>query len=1111
MSTDASSSSREPQAILQDMGVNASFDNLLSFSFGDLQTILGAILTKLDQHGSALGQGTPGAPSLASRLQALEDADLASAGERLKLIEDKIQDAEWAKGATGSDGASEGISTKIRHVEEELSKQIRDLESSLNGRVSTLEVDLRMLKESQPSRPPTAAASVARTPTPRAAGTPPPIANPEALGDLEDKVRVLEKQVNDLQAELASVAEKNDAKADLQIEGDKADFETLEKYTKRFCSILEKDVRKNRESISEVASEMGALNSQQELKHNHSVGVADKLRTEVNDLTAWRSDIDAMLDKLKSETEALEKDGKQAQQELQELKTRVDQLPADLENLAPAPKSTLPSSSLFVLGKDGAVERWGDSGHAITGLNNPVGSNVYDSKLIPMTARGKVQPVLDAVFAGNATVTETIPLHSANGGTIDVKVDFRPIMDIAMVKVLSVEVKQAAYPTERILAADKSGIVTQWSDFAKQLTGVPTEQALGQMLAEFLDPDTKLDADNIFHRAQGGKLTLDHHFSFLDSHGIVSTVTACCHPNRVANKIEGLTLVGGRCNVTIERTGKGHGTAGVADDIELFSLSPDGKIRDWNAQSVALTGINVDDVVGKSLVEDLLDEQSKDEVKEFLFPSVEREEENSPELLAELYLMVGKDGDKVPLNVAMSLDRDATGKIVSIVARFVNEHLIRLHKDIRRVQKDIRGAIGAEMDNFVTHEELQSKLDNYQPAGDETVDQDIAANRAQIASLQERISALASAPTPARNSSFKSLDLGAISDGDAHGVKKALSLLEARQLDLESMLEQKAARQQAENLKRTIDDLFSSLLQLKARVDDAFGKTDKSEEQQRILSLVNEQLEPIEQRLTEQEGITAGLTKDKASWSELNLILEDKANASDLGTKANRSYAEALFERINNALHTELARLKSDESAKGLAGDVERLQQILEGKADINEVNELRHDVHIALERAQNVPEDTAAGANRALVHNYRCLSCDKFLPVLVSKPTFSSHSSNMPPGDPDSLAPKIHFHRHKFHQTPPTTPTSNLEASARSPRAGRGARTARDFDGSPPRHRPHTVYATPASGLSQPPRTAPAPHAGGGGLGDSGRDASPAKRAPIQPPPDPYKQIQHD
>lgn len=119
----------------------------------------------------------------------------------------------------------------------------------------------------------------------------------------------------------------------------------------------------------------------------------------------------------------------------------------------------------------------------------------------------------------------------------------------------------------------------------------------------------------------------------------------------------------------------------------------------------------------------------------------------------------------------------------------------------------------------------------------------------------------------------------------------------------------------------------------------------------------------------------------------------------------------------------------------------------MDNKADRTDIMRLEEMID---ELKKKEEEENAAGSARPYVHNYRCLSCDKFLPVLHQKSYPAIPKDSLPANVSDSLAPKIHYERHMFHKTttpqPPQTP--KLQQSPRLPAV-------------PPQHgRPHTQPA---------------------------------------------------
>ncbi|CAM8932849.1 unnamed protein product [Rhodiola kirilowii] len=97
----------------------------------------------------------------------------------------------------------------------------------------------------------------------------------------------------------------------------------------------------------------------------------------------------------------------------------------------------------------------------------------------------------------------------------------------------------------------------------------------------------------------------------------------------------------------------------------IFAVDSDGCINGWNGKVAELTGVSVEDVMGKSLVDDLVYAESKETVDKLLYGALQGEEDRNVEI--KLKTFGPEQGDKaVYLVVNACSSKDYTNKIVGV-------------------------------------------------------------------------------------------------------------------------------------------------------------------------------------------------------------------------------------------------------------------------------------------------------------------------------------------------------------------------------------------------------------------------------------------------------------
>ncbi|KAK8955515.1 Phytochrome B [Platanthera guangdongensis] len=97
--------------------------------------------------------------------------------------------------------------------------------------------------------------------------------------------------------------------------------------------------------------------------------------------------------------------------------------------------------------------------------------------------------------------------------------------------------------------------------------------------------------------------------------------------------------------------------------VPIFAVDVDGRINGWNAKVAELIGLSVEEAMGKSLVEELVFEDSAAEVEKFLSRALRGEEDKNVEIKLQTF---GSQKLKKAIYVIVNAcsSRDYTNEIV---------------------------------------------------------------------------------------------------------------------------------------------------------------------------------------------------------------------------------------------------------------------------------------------------------------------------------------------------------------------------------------------------------------------------------------------------------------
>jgi hypothetical protein len=249
--------------------------------------------------------------------------------------------------------------------------------------------------------------------------------------------------------------------------------------------------------------------------------------------------------------------------------------------------------------------------------------------------------------------------------------------------------------------------------------------------------------------------------------------------------------------------------------------------------------------------------------------------------------------------------------------------------------------------------------------------------------------------------------LGEVSDSHSKDIRTLFGAIK----ELSDLLEEKADAKKLHDLEDSRELIKEDILKLKADLEQ---KADKLDNQQLSLALKKVTVdfqdlkdESVLRGVIEQLSSNINLLfETKADAQLVQRALQEKGDAKVLATKANRSYCEALVERVTkslNQLSTKVDNLASNSTFHSeIQQQIAALKKALQNKADREEL--LQHLTSV-IESTSTAVAPVEAGleatVSRSKLPVMYCLSCDR--PLTRFNPTPSQPAVPLLPSAPPS------------------------------------------------------------------------------------------------------------
>jgi PAS domain S-box-containing protein len=351
------------------------------------------------------------------------------------------------------------------------------------------------------------------------------------------------------------------------------------------------------------------------------------------------------------------------------------------------------NAPIFGIDADGKVNEWNQRAEKITGFNKKevMGLDLV-ADFIKDDYKVSVGEVLEKALKGEETANFEFSLFTQSGDRVNVLLNSTTRRDASgktvgvvgvgqdITELNKVLVEQARISNDLtrlidtanapIFGIDAYGKVNEWNQQAEKITGFNKDEVMGRSLvSDFITDDYKASVGEVLEKALKGEETANYEFPLFTKSGDRVDVLLNSTTRRDASgKTVGVVGVGQDITklnkVLVEQERISNDLTQLIDtaNAPIFGIDADGKVNEWNQQAEKITGFNKEEVMGRDLVADFIEDDYKASVGEILEKALKGEETASFE-----FPLFTKSGDRVDVLLNSTTRRDASGKTVGVV------------------------------------------------------------------------------------------------------------------------------------------------------------------------------------------------------------------------------------------------------------------------------------------------------------------------------------------------------------------------------------------------------------------------------------------------------------
>jgi len=379
------------------------------------------------------------------------------------------------------------------------------------------------------------------------------------------------------------------------------------------------------------------------------------------------------------------------------------------------------NAPIFGIDDKGRVNEWNNKAAEITGFSSSevVGRDLV-TDFITEEYRVSVREVFNNALMGREAANFEFPLYTKDKRRVDVLLnattrrDVRGHVvgvigvgqDITERKQVEIEKMQVAQELQTfidtanapIFGIDAKGQVNEWNNMAAEITGFTRSEVFGRdLVKDFITEEYRVSVKEVLDNALRGREAANFEFPlYTKDEKRVDVLLNATTRRDVRGHVVGVIGVGQditeRKLVEIEKTRVAMELQTFIDtaNAPIFGIDARGKVNEWNNKAAEITGFSGDEVIGRDLVTEFIDEVCRDSVQEVLLNALKGKEAANFE-----FPLYTKDKRRVDVLLNATTRRDVTGHVVGVIG----------------VGQDITERKQAEQEKTRVAQELQTFID----------------------------------------------------------------------------------------------------------------------------------------------------------------------------------------------------------------------------------------------------------------------------------------------------------------------------------------------------------------------------------------------------------------
>ncbi|MDM8521726.1 PAS domain S-box protein [Anaerolineales bacterium HSG6] len=375
--------------------------------------------------------------------------------------------------------------------------------------------------------------------------------------------------------------------------------------------------------------------------------------------------------------------------------TELDKYRSEIERVAQDLTQLIDTANAPIFGIDaqGLVNEWNQTAQRITDFtkDDVMGKSMVD-EFITEDYREAVKQVLDNALQGEQTANYEFPLYTKAGQRVMVLLNASTRrsaqgeiigvigvgQDITELDSYRSEMERVAQDLTQLIdtanapifGIDAQGLVNEWNQTAQRITGFTKDDVMGHdLVQEFITKEYREAVKLVLDNALQGEQTANYEFPLYTKVGQRVMVLLNASTRRSAQG-EIIGVIGVGQDITELDSYRSRIEQAVQDltrlidsaNAPIFGIDLQGNINEWNKTAERITCFSKEDVMGYSLVDELIIDEYKKPVKKVLDDALRGKETANYE-----FSLYTKAGERVMILLNASTRRTVLGNIIGVI------------------------------------------------------------------------------------------------------------------------------------------------------------------------------------------------------------------------------------------------------------------------------------------------------------------------------------------------------------------------------------------------------------------------------------------------------------